>query len=94
MALDLVQGADLGVHLDEPVAEVGVGAGQAGEFAPAHAGVGGGEVVLQMSAFESLWGGLSRGMPQGTVVPPRLASLIHPTRDQKVRGSNPLGRAA
>ncbi|MGW3890505.1 hypothetical protein ACWD69_17605 [Micromonospora chokoriensis] len=38
-----MQGADVGVHVDAAGGEVDVVAGEAGEFSPPHAGVGGGE---------------------------------------------------
>ena len=37
-----MQGPDFGVHDEEAVVEVGVGAGEAGKFTPPHAGVRGG----------------------------------------------------
>ncbi|MEU5931120.1 hypothetical protein [Micromonospora sp. NPDC047187] len=43
LAFDLVQGADVGVDVDAAGGEVDVVAGEAGEFSPPHAGVGGGE---------------------------------------------------
>lgn len=43
VAADFVQGAGVATDVDVGVVEVGVGAGEAGEFTEAHAGVRGGE---------------------------------------------------
>jgi hypothetical protein len=43
LAVDLVQGADVGVDVDVGVVEIGVGPVEPDQFAPAHAGVGGGD---------------------------------------------------